>query len=395
MNIDEPKTSELNAPSLPIWKLLAFTLAGFLTIMTETMPAGLLPQISESLGVSKALAGQLITFYALGSVLAAIPVIAATRSWNRRRLFLLAIGSLLVFNIVTALSSSYAIIIAARFAAGMAAGVIWGLLPGYVLRMVADNMRGRALAITGVGQPIALAFGVPLGTWLGLLLDWRGVFWIMSALTLLSLIWVRLALPDFAGQSAKQRLSIRHVFSMPGIRPVLLTLFVWIAAHNILYTYIEPFLASVGLAQRVDAILLLFGIAAIVGIWLTGLLVDNWLRLMALISLSVFAIGALVLGFSGGSTTIVLVGIAIWGLTFGGAPILLQTALAGAAGDNADVAQSMLVTVFNLAIACGGVAGAILLQRIGAVSFPWAVLALALLGLSVVWSARRNGFVSS
>ncbi|BFM01434.1 MFS transporter [Psychrobacter alimentarius] len=395
MNIDEPKTSELNAPSLPIWKLLAFTLAGFLTIMTETMPAGLLPQISESLGVSKALAGQLITFYALGSVLAAIPVIAATRSWNRRRLFLLAIGSLLVFNIVTALSSSYAIIIAARFAAGMAAGVIWGLLPGYVLRMVADNMRGRALAITGVGQPIALAFGVPLGTWLGLLLDWRGVFWIMSALTLLSLIWVRLAIPDFAGQSAKQRLSIRHVFSMPGIRPVLLTLFVWIAAHNILYTYIEPFLASVGLAQRVDAILLLFGIAAIVGIWLTGLLVDNWLRLMALISLSVFAIGALVLGFSGGSTAIVLVGIAIWGLTFGGAPILLQTALAGAAGDNADVAQSMLVTVFNLAIACGGVAGAILLQRIGAVSFPWAVLALALLGLSVVWSARRNGFVSS
>ena len=395
MNIDEPKTSKLNAPSLPIWKLLAFTLAGFLTIMTETMPAGLLPQISESLGVSKALAGQLITFYALGSVLAAIPVIAATRSWNRRRLFLLAIGSLLVFNIVTALSSSYAIIIAARFAAGMAAGVIWGLLPGYVLRMVADNMRGRALAITGVGQPIALAFGVPLGTWLGLLLDWRGVFWIMSALTLLSLIWVRLAIPDFAGQSAKQRLSIQHVFSMPGIRPVLLTLFVWIAAHNILYTYIEPFLASVGLAQRVDAILLLFGIAAIVGIWLTGLLVDNWLRLMALISLSVFAIGALVLGFSGGSTAIVLVGIAIWGLTFGGAPILLQTALAGAAGDNADVAQSMLVTVFNLAIACGGVAGAILLQRIGAVSFPWAVLALALLGLSVVWSARRNGFVSS
>lgn len=395
MNIDEPKTSELNAPSLPIWKLLAFTLAGFLTIMTETMPAGLLPQISESLGVSKALAGQLITFYALGSVLAAIPVIAATRSWNRRRLFLLAIGSLLIFNIVTALSSSYAIIIAARFAAGMAAGVIWGLLPGYVLRMVADNMRGRALAITGVGQPIALAFGVPLGTWLGLLLDWRGVFWIMSALTLLSLIWVRLALPDFAGQSAKQRLSIRHVFLMPGIRPVLLTLFVWITAHNILYTYIEPFLASVGLAQRVDAILLLFGIAAIVGIWLTGLLVDNWLRLMALISLSVFAIGALVLGFSGGSTAIVLVGIAIWGLTFGGAPILLQTALAGAAGDNADVAQSMLVTVFNLAIACGGVAGAILLQRIGAVSFPWAVLALALLGLSVVWSARRNGFVSS
>ncbi|MBN0796079.1 MFS transporter, partial [Pseudomonas aeruginosa] len=52
--------------------------AGFLAIMTETMPAGLLPQISHGLGVSEALAGQLVTLYALGSVLAAIPVIAAT-----------------------------------------------------------------------------------------------------------------------------------------------------------------------------------------------------------------------------------------------------------------------------------------------------------------------------
>ena len=392
MNILDDKEPVAITSGLPIWKLLAFTLAGFLAIMTETMPAGLLPQISESLGVSKALAGQLVTFYALGSVLAAIPVIAATRSWNRRRLFLLAVAGLLVFNVITTLSSHYGIIIVARFAAGMAAGVIWGLLPGYVLRMVADNVQGRALAITGVGQPIALAVGVPLGTWLGLLFDWRGVFWIMSALTLLLLIWVRLAMPDFAGQSDKQRIPIRRIFLMPGIRPVLLTLFVWITAHNLLYTYIEPFLASVGLAERVDVVLLLFGISAMLGIWLTGLLVDHWLRAMALISLSAFAVAALVLGLSGGSSAFVLVGIALWGITFGGAPIMLQTALAGTAGENADVAQSMFVTIFNLAVAGGGVAGALLLQRVGAVSFPWAVLALALLGLSIVWSAKTNGF---
>ncbi len=42
---------------LPIWKLLAFTVAGFLTIMTETMPAGLLPQISQGLHISEAYAG--------------------------------------------------------------------------------------------------------------------------------------------------------------------------------------------------------------------------------------------------------------------------------------------------------------------------------------------------
>jgi predicted MFS family arabinose efflux permease len=352
----------------------------------------LLPQIGQGLGVSQALAGQLVTLYALGSVLAAIPVIAATRSWNRRPLFLLAIGGLLAFNTITALSTHYGLTLAARFVAGMAAGVVWGLLAGYARRLVPHHLQGRALAVAGVGQPIALAIGVPLGTWLGTLSDWRGVFWIMSALSLLLFVWVQLAVSDFAGQSAKQRMPIRRIFLMPGIRPVLLALFAWILAHNILYTYIAPFLSSVGLGQRVDAVLLLFGVASIAGIWITGLLVDRGLRTLTLLSLALFTVAALVLGFSGGSAILVLLGIAAWGLTFGGAPTLLQTALADTAGDGADVAQSMLVMVFNLAVAGGGVVGGVMLERFGPASFPWALAMLALFGLSVVWSARMHGF---
>lgn len=384
--------SGATAERLPVWKLLAFTMAGFLAIMTETMPAGLLPQISQGLGVSEALAGQLVTLYALGSVVAAIPVIAATRSWNRRPLFLLAIGGLLVFNVITAVSSHYGLTLAARFVAGMAAGLVWGLLAGYARRMVPHHLQGRALAVAGVGQPVALSFGVPLGAWLGTLFDWHGVFWIMSALSLLLFVWVRLAVPDFAGQPAGQRVPIRRILMMPGIRPVLLALFAWVLAHNILYTYVAPFLASVGLGDRVDAVLLLFGVATIAGIWITGLLVDRWLRSLTLLSLAVFAVAALALGFSGDSAAAALLGIIAWGLTFGGAPTLLQTALADCAGDGADVAQSMLVTVFNLAVAGGGMGGGVLLERLGSASFPWALTALALLGLSVVWSARVHGF---
>ena len=47
-NNDEPAAtaqSTARAKELPAWKLLAFTMAGFFAIMTETMPAGLLPQI--------------------------------------------------------------------------------------------------------------------------------------------------------------------------------------------------------------------------------------------------------------------------------------------------------------------------------------------------------------
>lgn len=105
-----------------------------------------------------------------------------------------------------------------------------------------------------------------------------------------------------------------------------------------------------------------------------------------------FTVAALTLGFSGGSALVVLLGVATWGLTFGGAPTLLQTALADTAGDGADVAQSMLVTAFNLAVAGGGAVGGVLLERLGPASFPWALVVLALLGLSVVWSAGAHGF---
>ncbi|MDR0225358.1 MAG: MFS transporter [Burkholderiaceae bacterium] len=363
---------------LPLGRLLALAMAGFLAIMTETLPAGLLPQIGAGLAISESMAGQMVTLYALGSVLAAIPVVAATRSMRRRPLLMAAIGTLLVFNSLTALSGHYGLTLVARFAAGMAAGVVWGLLAGYARRMVAPQLQGRALAVAGVGQPLALAAGLPLGAWLGGLFDWRGVFWALSALCLLLLAWIRLGLPDCAGQPARQRPPVARILATPGVRPVLAVLFAWILAHNILYTFIAPYLASVGWGPRVDAVLLLFGLAAMAGIWFTGLLVDCWLRALTVLSLGLFALSAVVLGLAGQSTPALLAGVAAWGLGFGGAPTLLQTALADAAGEGADVAQSMLVTVFNLAVAGGGVAGGWLLGWLGAPALPWALALLAL-----------------
>ncbi|QHH98524.1 MFS transporter [Acinetobacter dispersus] len=385
-------TEEGTHERLPVGQLLAFTVAGFLAIMTENMPAGLLPQIGTGLGVSEAMAGQTVTLYALGSVVAAIPVIATTRSWNRRPLFLLAIAGLLIFNTMTAVSAHYGMTLLARFIAGMSAGVVWGLVAGYARRLAPPHLQGRALAIVGVGQPIALSLGVPLGAWLGGLFDWRAVFWIMSSVALLLLAWVRFGVPDFPGQTQHQRLPVRKVFLIPGIGPVLLVLFAWILAHNILYTYVAPFLVASGTELRVELILLVFGMASVIGIWGTGVLVDRRLRGITLISLAAFALAAALLAIPHGSAALVLVGVTIWGLTFGGAPTLLQTALADSAGEHADVAQSILVTIFNLAVAGGGLVGGLVIDTAGPAWLPWTLLPLIVIALATVWQAKAHGF---
>ncbi|WPC26569.1 MFS transporter [Pseudomonas moraviensis] len=379
---------------LPIGALLALAMTGFICIVTETLPAGLLPLISEGLTISPSMAGQMVTAYALGSVLAVIPMTIATRGWRRRNVLLLTIVGFLVFNSITALSSHYGVTLVARFFAGVAAGLAWSLLAGYARRMVVPEQQGKALALAMVGTPIALSLGVPLGTWLGGLVGWRSTFGLMSALTLLLIVWVLMKVPDYPPQPAHQRLPLRNVLTTPGVRPVLAVVISWMLAHNILYTYIAPFIAPAGMADRVDLVLLVFGIAALAGIWLTAKLVEPLLRTTVLLSLATFAVVCVALGFGGGMPEVIYVGVAVWGLTFGGAATLLQTALADAAGDGADVALSLNVVAWNSAIAGSGVVGGVLLDRWGVAAFPWAMLALVAIGFAIAWGARAHGFKS-
>ena len=174
---------------LPLASLLALAAAGFLTILTETLPAALLPQISDGLHISQELAGQLVTVYAIGSLVAAIRLTSATQRMRRRPLLLMAIAGFAVANVVTAIASSYAVVVAARLLAGVSAGLLWALLAGYASRMVVPHLEGRAIAVAMVGTPLALSIGVPAGTFLGAWVGWRISFGIMSGLTLLLIGW--------------------------------------------------------------------------------------------------------------------------------------------------------------------------------------------------------------
>jgi predicted MFS family arabinose efflux permease len=258
--------------------------------------------------------------------------------------------------------------------------------------MVAPHQQGKALALAMVGTPIALSLGVPLGTWLGGLVGWRTTFGLMSAVSLVLIAWVLVKVPDYAPQPAHQRLSLRKVLTTPGVRPVLAVVISWMLAHNMLYTYIAPFVAPAGLAERVDLVLLVFGIAALAGIWITARLVEPLLRNTVLVSLATFAAVSVLFGVLGNVPLVIYLGVAVWGLSFGGAATLLQTALADAAGDGADVALSLNVVAWNSAIAGSGVAGGVLLDRWGVAAFPWAMLGLIGLALVIAWAARGHGF---
>jgi predicted MFS family arabinose efflux permease len=379
-------------PAFPLSGLLALSMAGFIAILTETLPAGLLGHIASGLQVSEAMAGQLVTAYALGSLLAAIPLVTLTQGWRRRRVLMLAVLGFGVFNTVTAVSEHYSLTLAARFMCGVAAGLAWGVIAGYARRMVSVSQQGRAMAVAMIGAPLALSLGAPAGTWLGDLLGWRSTFVLVSLATLVLMGWVLLSVPDFDGLPAGRRAAIGQVLATPGVSAVLAVIFTWVLAHNVLYTYIVPFLQAGGMAGSTGPVLLLFGCAALVGIGVVGVLIDRHLRRLVLGSLVGFGVASVLLGLATGAPLLVYFSVALWGLSFGGAGTLLQTASADAAGEGADVAQSMIVTVWNLAIAVAGLVGGVLLSHWGVQSFPWLLLALVGLALTLTLRSHRHGF---
>ncbi|MBF2718224.1 MFS transporter [Agrobacterium vitis] len=394
-NIHVSATSPVDPPHpgrLPLSGLLALAMAGFITILTETLPAGLLPQIGAGLAVSDAFVGQMVTIYAIGSLIAAIPLTAATQGIRRRPLLLAAIAGFAIANTVTAFSPSYALTMIARFCAGVSAGLLWALLAGYAARMVAEALKGRAIAVAMVGTPLALSLGIPAGTSLGTLIGWRACFGLISVLTLILIIWVMAKVPDFQGQPMERRRGLGTVFTLPGVRPVLFVTLAFVLAHNILYTYIASFLVEAGMAARTDLVLLVFGTTALAAIWIVGVLIARRLRTLSLASIALFGLAALALALWGRNPAVVYGAIAVWALAFGGTATLFQTALSNAAGDAADVAQSMLVTAWNLAIAGGGIAGGLILQQSGVGGFAPAILVLLLPAFITTLCARHHAF---
>ncbi|MFI8459291.1 MFS transporter [Kitasatospora sp. NPDC085464] len=389
-------TTQLPAPAphrpFPLPALLALATAVFVTALTETLPAGVLPGMGESLGVGESAAGQTVTVYAIGSAVTAIPLTAATAGSGRKRLLLTAMGGFALANTVTAVSGSYPLTLAARFLAGVAAGLAWAVLAGYARRLVPVEQQGRAMAVAMAGVPVALSLGVPIGTFVGRISAWWVPFLAMTALAVGVVGWIAALLPDQPGQPDGERSPVRRALTVPGVAPVLTVTVLFVLAHTVLFTYIAPLLDRAGLGGATGTVLLVFGLASLASIWLTGAHIHRRLRQLTIGGALLVAVTAGVLAVRSGSAPAVYLAALLWGLGWGGAPTLLQTALGDAGGEHADAAQSVLVTLWNVAMAAGGVVGGVVLGALGTAALPWTVLALMLPVLAVVVGARRHAF---
>lgn len=337
----------------------------FIGILSELAPSGILPQMTEGLGVSESQVGFMIGVYALASAVAAIPLISATLAVNRKLLLMVLLIGFAVSNIVVGISSSYAVIIASRIVGGICAGVMWPMIAAYGTRLAPEHMHGKAITVIMSGNTLGISIGLPAMTTIGLTFGWRTVFVVMGLLAVVIAVLSYFYMPSVEGEKLSRSNSPLAVVKMPTILIVLLLTFLSVAAHYGIYTYITLLVEMIGFIGGIGMALLIFGIGSVISVAVSARYIDAYLRPLIVVSLAIGGLAmAMFLAFGGTAGTSHLA-FFLWGLAFGPLVTMYQTAVSKQVEEAKDVATSVQSSVFNLSIMVATWVGGLLL-----VGFP-------------------------
>ena len=337
----------------------------FVGILSELVPSGILPQMTEGLGIEESEVGFLVGVYALASAIAAIPLVSATLAFNRKTLLMALLIGFAVSNIVVGLSSSYTVIIAARIVGGICAGVMWPMIAAYGARLVPENMHGKAITVIMSGNTLGISIGLPAMTAIGLTFGWRSVFMALGGLVAVIAVLSYFYLPEVKGEKLSRSNSPLAVLKMPSMLIVLLLTFLSVAAHYGIYTYITLLVELIGFAGGIGLALLIFGIGSVISVIVSAKYIDAYLRPLIVLMLTIGGISmAMFLAFKG-AIVISHVAFFLWGLAFGPLVTMYQTAVTKQVDEARDIATSVQSSVFNLSIMVATWVGGMLL-----INFP-------------------------
>jgi DHA1 family inner membrane transport protein len=380
--------------------LLALATGGFAIGTTEFVTMGLLPQIAEGVGVSIPTAGHVISAYALGVVIGA-PVLAYLGAGLPRRGLLVALMlAYAVGNAVSALASSYGLLMVSRVATGFPHGAYFGVASLVAASLAPPGRKGRAVAMVMIGLSVANLVGVPAATWMGQHLGWRSAYWLVTGLALLTAALVVVFVPACPGDPAASGRRELRAFREPQVWLTLLAGAIGFGGMFAVFSYVAPTVTEVGgLADgAVPVFLLVFGLGMVFGTWLAGELAD-WSVFRSLLGSSI-GMGLVLLLFSvfapNGWWTLPL---AFLITTLGSVLVVnLQLRLMQVAGDAQTLGAALNHASLNIANAAGALLGGAVIaagfgyRSTGVVGAVLAALGFVVLVVSAAMERRtRSG----
>ncbi|WP_075620264.1 MFS transporter [Paenisporosarcina indica] len=376
--------------------LMALAVGAFAIGTTEFVPVGLLSTIGDDLGISIPLAGLLISGYAMGVAVGAPILTALTNKINRKTLLMLLMIVFILGNSVAALSTSFSLLLVARFITAFSHGVFFSIGSTIAADLVPNHKRASAIAFMFTGLTVATVTGVPLGTFIGQAFGWRSTFGVVAILGVVAIIASAILVPKDLKQAPPAKISDNFKILTNG--PLLLAFAITALGYGgtfVSFTYLAPILEDVtGFApSAVGIILLVYGIAVAIGNTVGGKMANkNPLKALFWMFLIQAAI-LVILSFTVPFKVVGIISIFFLGIfAFMNVPALQIYVVQLAekhVPSSVDVASALNIAAFNVGIAIGAFVGGLIVDSIGLIHTPW-IGGIMVLGAAVLtyWSSK-------
>ncbi|GGU93620.1 MFS transporter [Actinomadura cremea] len=345
--------------------LAALMLAAFTFNTAENLPIGLLELISEGLRVSLSAVGLLVTGYGVTVAAVSLPLAHATRAMPRRYVLTALLVALVVSSLISALATSYWMLLAARLLTALAQALFWAVMGPVAVGMFRPEVRGRVIGALSVAGSLALVLGVPAGTWLGQQSDWRVPLAVLAGLGGVSLVTIALLLPSSRPEEGHSAFGTSPDARRFGI--VLVTTALSVTGAFAGYTYIVRFLGEVSgfPSDTVSALLAVSGVAGVVGVSITGAVVDRYPYGTLAGAVTVQAVGLLGLYAAGAAPVAAVAFLALLGGSLGPVFMATQNEMLRCAPGRTELALAANSAAYNAGIAGGAALGGLALPLTG------------------------------
>ena len=339
--------------------MIGLAFAAFVFNTSEFLPVGLLPDMAASLNESVSFMGLVITGYAWVVSIMSLPLALLTARFERKKLLLFLLGLFAICHFAVLWVDSFWSLYATRIGVALAHSIFWSIMNPLAARMAPAGKRATGLAAVMGGTIVATVLGVPLGTKMGHLFGWAESFFVIGAAAFLVLMLLWYVLPQCPSRSAGSLKSLPVILKRPALLQLYGVTMITMLGQFTAYSFISPILEhSAGMSgSDVVDVLLLFGLAGIIGTVVSSKTVDRYPSASLTVPLVVLAMSLFLLVPLCSSWLSLVPLLLLWGAA--------QTAICMVASDAADVATSLYSGIFNIGIGGGAFVGSLVSQHFG------------------------------
>ncbi|WP_214475656.1 MFS transporter [Mesorhizobium sp. dw_380] len=347
--------------------VLSMALCVVVLIASEFMPVSLLSPIATDLGITEGQTGQAISISGAFAVLTSLLVAGLTRRIDRRIVVTGFTVLLIVSGLAVTFAPNYAFLMVGRALLGIAIGGFWSMSTSIIMRLLSEDMVPRGLTILNAGNAVAATIAAPLGSFLGAYAGWRGAFFLVVPLGLLALVWQWISLPPLPSRARRRSGNPLALLMRPPVAMGMASVMMLFMGQFALFTYLRPFLENVTQVEitALSTILLLMGLAGVLGTWCIGWLLQTRLfSILIVIPLVMAALAVGLIGFGAMPVPACLLLVA-WGFFGTAAPVGWGTWLSRMLPHDAEAGGGLQVATIQLAITGGAAIGGLLFDTIG------------------------------